>query len=70
MAYVAPVRDYQFLFENVFKTDQYGHLKGFADADTATVAVRRSFIAVILTDAKYGRRRPYQRSGRPHLTEL
>ncbi|CAM3155474.1 acyl-CoA dehydrogenase C-terminal domain-containing protein [Asticcacaulis taihuensis] len=38
MAYVAPVRDYQFLFENVFKTDQYSNLKGFADADAGTVA--------------------------------
>ena len=29
MAYKAPVRDYQFLFENVFKTDQYSNLQGF-----------------------------------------
>ncbi|MBP2158944.1 MULTISPECIES: acyl-CoA dehydrogenase C-terminal domain-containing protein [Asticcacaulis] len=37
MSYQAPVRDYQFLIENVFKTDQYNNLKGFADADSATV---------------------------------
>ena len=37
MAYQAPVRDYQFLFGDVFKTDQYSNLKGFADADSATV---------------------------------
>jgi hypothetical protein len=37
MSYKAPVRDYQFLIENVFRTDQYSNLKGFADADSATV---------------------------------
>ncbi|MBW8735174.1 MAG: acyl-CoA dehydrogenase family protein, partial [Asticcacaulis sp.] len=37
MSYKAPVRDYQFLIENVFHTDQYSNLKGFADADSATV---------------------------------
>ncbi|WP_443747825.1 acyl-CoA dehydrogenase C-terminal domain-containing protein [Asticcacaulis solisilvae] len=37
MTYKAPVRDYQFLIENVFRTDQYSNLKGFADADSATV---------------------------------
>ncbi|MBW8882813.1 MAG: acyl-CoA dehydrogenase family protein, partial [Asticcacaulis sp.] len=37
MAYQAPVRDYQFLVADVFKTDQYNNLKGFADADSATV---------------------------------
>ena len=37
MTYKAPVRDYQFLIENVLKTDQYSNLKGFADADSATV---------------------------------
>src|ERR1700760_2798033 len=37
MTYKAPVRDYQFLIEDVFRTDQYANLKGFADADSATV---------------------------------
>lgn len=37
MAYQAPVRDYQFLIADVFKTDQYHNLKGFEDADSATV---------------------------------
>ncbi len=37
MAYQAPVRDYQFLIKDVFKTDQYSNLKGFADADSETV---------------------------------
>jgi alkylation response protein AidB-like acyl-CoA dehydrogenase len=37
MTYQAPVRDYQFLIQDVFKTDQYSNLKGFADADSETV---------------------------------
>ena len=37
MAYKAPVRDYQFLIKDVFKTDQFSNLKGFADADSDTV---------------------------------
>ncbi len=37
MSYQAPVRDYAFLIKDVFKTDQYSNLKGFADADSDTV---------------------------------
>jgi len=37
MVYKAPVRDYQFLIGDVFQTDQYHNLPGFADADSATV---------------------------------
>ncbi|MGZ3298271.1 MAG: acyl-CoA dehydrogenase C-terminal domain-containing protein [Asticcacaulis sp.] len=37
MTYQAPVRDYQFLIRDVFRTDQYSNLKGFADADSETV---------------------------------
>lgn len=37
MTYKAPVRDYRFLFENVFKTDQYNNLKGFEDATLDTI---------------------------------
>ncbi len=47
MTYQAPVRDYQFLIEDVFKTDQYSNLKGFADADSATV------MAIIEEAAKF-----------------
>jgi alkylation response protein AidB-like acyl-CoA dehydrogenase len=32
MSYKAPVRDYQFLFEHVFKVEKYTNLKGFEDA--------------------------------------
>ena len=37
MTYKAPVRDYTFLIKDVFKTDQFSNLKGFADADSDTV---------------------------------
>jgi alkylation response protein AidB-like acyl-CoA dehydrogenase len=37
MTYKAPVRDYRFLFEHVFRTDQYNNLKGFEDATLDTV---------------------------------
>ncbi|MEI9906127.1 MAG: acyl-CoA dehydrogenase family protein [Asticcacaulis sp.] len=37
MTYKAPVRDYQFLIKDVFRTDQYGNLKGFDGADSETV---------------------------------
>ena len=37
MTYQAPVRDYQFLIRDVFRTDQYSNLKGFAEADSETV---------------------------------
>jgi alkylation response protein AidB-like acyl-CoA dehydrogenase len=37
MAYQAPVRDYQFLFKDVFKVEQYHNLKGFEDASLDTV---------------------------------
>ena len=37
MTYKAPVRDYQFLIRDVFRTDQYGDLKGFDGADFETV---------------------------------
>ena len=37
MTYKAPVRDYQFLIRDVFRTDQYGNLKGFDGADSETV---------------------------------
>ena len=38
MPYKAPVRDYQFLYADVFKTDQYNNLKGFEDATTDMIA--------------------------------
>ncbi|MDI7774430.1 acyl-CoA dehydrogenase C-terminal domain-containing protein [Asticcacaulis sp. EMRT-3] len=37
MTYKAPVRDYEFLIRDVFQTDQYHDVPGFADADSDTV---------------------------------
>lgn len=38
MSYKAPVRDYQFLFNDVFKLEQYNNLKGFEEATPDLVA--------------------------------
>ncbi|MEM9964931.1 MAG: acyl-CoA dehydrogenase family protein, partial [Asticcacaulis sp.] len=38
MTYKAPVRDYQFLFDDVFQVEQYAHLKGFEEASSDVVS--------------------------------